>query len=93
MGKSSTTHYCAIKAREIKFFELEFAADGIHLDPGKVKAIDEIEVPRNAKQLLEFLKMATYTGRFLPDLSQHTAPLRELLKIDSASRGPPPPTR
>ncbi|XP_048257540.1 uncharacterized protein K02A2.6-like [Haliotis rufescens] len=73
---------CEIKTDQIKFFGLVFDAEGVHADPDKVKAIREIGYPSDAKQLQEFLGIATYMGPFIPHLSQITAPLRELIKKD-----------
>ena len=62
------------------FFGLVFNAQGVHPDPGKVKDIEQIPAPSDAKQLMEFLGIATYMSPFIPHLSQNTAPLRDLLK-------------
>ncbi|KAL5010856.1 hypothetical protein ScPMuIL_013161 [Solemya velum] len=59
-----------------------YDADGVHPDPDKVKAIQEMDTPQSAKQLQEFLGMVTYLSPFLPHASQLTAPLRELFKKD-----------
>ena len=45
----------------------------------KVTAIKEASVPENHKQLMSFLGMITYSGRFIPNLSTLTSPLRQLL--------------
>ena len=37
-------------------------------------------MPKNKTELQRFLGMVTYLGKFIPKLSQETAPLRELLK-------------
>lgn len=55
-----------------------------------VKAIGEIEDPRNAKQYQKFLVIATYMAPFIPQLSQQTVPLKKLLKKMQTSWGPSP---
>lgn len=73
---------CEINRPSIKFFGMLYDADGVHPDPDKVKAIQEMDTPQSAKQLQEFLGMVTYLSPFLPHVSQLTAPLRELFKKD-----------
>ena len=38
--------------------------------------------PETKQQLQSFLGMVTYMGNFIPHLSHHTEPLRQLLKKD-----------
>ena len=42
-----------------------------------------LPTPESATQLQEFLGIITYMGSFVPNLSQNTAILRELLKKDA----------
>ena len=51
-------------------------ADGIKPDPRKIQAILEMPSPNNKEELQGFLGMITYLGKFLPNLSKETAPLR-----------------
>ncbi|PIK59784.1 hypothetical protein BSL78_03239 [Apostichopus japonicus] len=73
---------CEIKQPSIKFFGQIYDAQGVHPDPSKVKAMKAIEKPNNVKELQQFLGITTYMAPFIPDLSNHTASLRELLKKD-----------
>ena len=57
-----------------------FSRDGVRPDPSKVAAIHEMEDPTNVAELRRWLGMVNYLGRFLPDLSQHLAPLNGLLR-------------
>jgi transposase InsO family protein len=75
---------CEVKKESIKFFGLVYDADGAHPDPDRVEAIKAIKAPSNAKELQVFLGIATYMSPFIPNLSMHTAPLRELIKKDSS---------
>ena len=61
------------------FNGLAFDAEGVHPDPGKVSDIEQMQAPSDAKQLMKFLGIATYMSSFIPNLSQDTAPLRDLL--------------
>ena len=74
---------CNIKQQRMQFFGLIFDSDGVHPDPGKITAIRQLQAPQDATQLKEFLGIANYMSSFTPNLSQHTAILRDLLKKDS----------
>lgn len=51
---------------------------GIEIDKDRINAILELEYPQNKKELLRFLGLLKYLAKFLPNLSQITAPLRKL---------------
>lgn len=57
-----------------------FTPDGVKLRPHKVRAIENLEPPKHKKKLHTFLEMVTYMSSFIPNLADHTAPLRNLLK-------------
>ena len=73
---------CTIKAPHITFFGTLYDKDGAHPDPKKVEDIHKIPTPTNATELQEFLGIVAYVGPFIPNLSQSTANLRDLLKKD-----------
>ena len=52
------------------------------VDPGKVKAIVDMDPPEDKPQLQTILGMANYLSKFAPNLSEITAPMRSLLKQD-----------
>jgi hypothetical protein len=60
-----------------KFFKL---VSGLSADPDKIAAIEQLEPPKNQKQLQIFLGMVTYLGKFISILSKLTKKLRELNK-------------
>ena len=64
----------------VKFMGHELTSNGIRTDPGKVKAIDDMPQPVDKPGVHRFLGMATYLARYIPQFSEITAPLRELLK-------------
>ena len=45
-----------------------------------VAAVTEMKIPQNKQELQLYLGMVNYLGKFVENLSQETAPLRELLK-------------
>ena len=53
------------------------------IDPKKVQGITEMTVPTDKQQLQSFLGMVNYMGTFIPNLSNHTEPLRAMLKKDN----------
>lgn len=54
--------------------------DGVKIDKNKIKAIMDIEPPKNVKELKTFMGMINYTAKFLPKISEATKHLRELEK-------------
>ena len=56
---------------------------GIKPDSSKIEAIISMPSPSSRKDLERFLGMINYLGKFIPNLSDTTAVLRELLKQDN----------
>lgn len=73
---------CIFKQSEIKYLGFLISAQGIKVDPDKVNSIVNFETPQNKDNLHQFLGMLTYVGKFIPNLSEETNCLRELLKKD-----------
>jgi hypothetical protein len=73
---------CLIKVKEIPFFGQVYSADGVKPDPERVKAIRQLPEPESKQEVREFLGIATYMSPYVPRLSHHAAPLRDLLKQD-----------
>lgn len=69
-------------ANECKYVGHVLTPDGIRPDVDKVKAITEMRSPTDAGELSRFLGMVTYLTKFMPNLSEHTATLRQLLRKD-----------
>ena len=49
-------------------------------DPGKTKAVDQIEAPKNVKELQAFLGLINYYRKFIPRMAEIAQPLTSLLK-------------
>lgn len=62
------------------FFGYEFSKDGLRADPRKLEAIKNLPVPTSVSEVRSFLGTVAYCGRFLPNLSDLSAPLRRLTK-------------
>ena len=61
----------------VSFFGAVYSRDGVEPDPRKIQGIEEMKA-----QLQSFLGMVTYMENFIPHLSHHTEPLKQLLKKD-----------
>uniref|UniRef100_A0A3P9LL44 Gypsy retrotransposon integrase-like protein 1 n=1 Tax=Oryzias latipes TaxID=8090 RepID=A0A3P9LL44_ORYLA len=72
-----------ICATEVSYFGHRLTADGIKPDPEKIRAIKEMEAPKNKGELETLLGMVNYLSKFAPCLSDINAPLRQLLKESS----------
>ena len=74
---------CSIKTKTVSFFGALYDEEGVHPDPKRVEGIKAIQSPSNIKELQNLLGIITYMGPFIPNLSHHTAHLRELLKTEA----------
>ena len=70
---------CKIAKTQVKFLGQLIDKHGIHPDPAKVSAIKQMKAPNNITELRRFLGMINQLGKFIPQLSEATKPLRELL--------------
>ena len=77
---------CEMKKKSLKFLGHIISSEGIKPDEEKVKAIVALKAPENVSQLRSVLGMVQYLGRYLPNLSEETKPMSELLKSDVAWR-------
>ena len=66
---------------EVKYLGHVLSAEGTRADPDKTKAIKALKIT-DVKSLQRYLGMVTYLGKYIPHLSDLTAPLRELTKED-----------
>ena len=71
---------CEFSKTSAKFLGFIIDEGGIHADPSKVAAISKFPAPQNVTELQRFLGMENQMGRFVPNLTSLTSPLRELLK-------------
>jgi len=63
-----------------KFFGFVVTSKGIHLDLEKVRAIQEMQPPRNLKKLRGLQERLAYTRRFILNLSGCCQPFTKLMK-------------
>jgi len=81
------THNFKVKLSKCKFFQTQvkflghiLSADGIRADPGKINTLHEWEFPKNGTGMLQFLGLANYFRKFIPNFSRLSAPLYHLTK-------------
>ena len=70
---------CAFLKDQVKFLGHVINKNGIQADPEKISAIVKIKSPSNITALRRLLGMANQLGKFSPNLTQITQPLRALL--------------
>ena len=74
---------CEIKQSSIAFYGKRFTQRGVEPDPVKIQGIVDMNAPKNVKELQSFLGMVNFMQPFIPHLSHHSKPLRELLKKEN----------
>ena len=82
MGLVLNVDKCYFRQAELPYLGEDVTQDGVKPDPEKVQAVTDMPTPTNATELQRVLGMVTYLGRYIPNLSARTAPLRSLLGKD-----------
>lgn len=75
---------CKVGLDEIKYLGHIFSKDGLKPDQSKIEAVKKMATLECKKDVERFLGMVTYLAKFIPNMSQHTEPLRELTRDDVA---------
>ena len=70
---------CEFSVKKLTFIGDLISDQGVQPDPKKVSAILNMERPTCRQDVQRFLGMINYQGKFIPDLSNKSAPLRSLL--------------
>ena len=71
-----------LKVNEVKYMGHIVSDKGLRPDPKKIEAINQMPVPEDKHGLQRLLGMVKYLSQYIPNESDITAPLRELLKQD-----------
>ena len=79
MGMTMNIDKCQFKTPELIYLWHKLTADGIRADESKIKSILDMPIPENKKAIQRLLSMLNYVGKFVPNLSELTSSLRELL--------------
>ncbi|KAI5750921.1 hypothetical protein M8J77_002494 [Diaphorina citri] len=64
----------------VKFLGQIISKDGVRVDEEQVSAVAKMERPQSKKELMRFLGITKYLSKFIPNVSEVSAPLRELTK-------------
>ncbi|KAL7726077.1 hypothetical protein ACLKA6_010124 [Drosophila palustris] len=71
---------CDFFKKELKYLGHKVTEHGICTDPEKVAAISQLKPPTNVKELRQYLGVASWYRRFVPDFANTVHPLGGLLK-------------
>lgn len=74
---------CEFLRREVTYLGHIISESGVKPDPQKIQAVKEFPQPTNAKGIKQFLGLAGYYRRFIPDFSKTAKPLTNLLKKET----------
>ena len=69
---------CSFGADQVLYLGHTISSTGVHTDPAKIKAIQNLPAPINVEKLRSFLGLAGYYRRFIPHFSSVAAPLTQL---------------
>lgn len=72
-----------LKVDEVKYMGERINKYGYAADPSKIEAISNLPIPKSKKELQRFLGTVNFLCRYIPNMSNFTAPLRTLLKKDT----------
>lgn len=74
---------CVFRKTELSFLGHIVDAQGVRADPEKVRAIKDLQEPKNVNELRRALGLINYMGKYIPNLATEGDPLYELLKKSS----------
>ena len=73
---------CQFNMKEPVFLGHKVSHRGVEADTQKIAPIIDMPNPTNKKELQRFLGMINYLGKFIPNFSNETVPLRQYLAKD-----------
>ena len=71
---------CEFAKRQVKFLGHQVSAEGIQPDPSNIEKVKNFPLPRTAKEIQQFLGLASYYRRFIKNFAHIAAPLHELVR-------------
>lgn len=74
---------CKFRLTEVSYVDHVFSSVGLHAEPSKTKAISKLPEPTDATALQRILGMVNHIGKFIPNLSDISAPFRQLKHKDT----------
>ena len=82
-GLTLNPEKCEFGVPRIQVLGYDVGPNGISVTSEKIKAISEARRPENVSETRSFLGLVQFCGRFIQNLSEIAAPLRELIKKDT----------
>jgi hypothetical protein len=73
---------CEFWLQKVSFLRHVLTAEGVAVDPEKVEAVSSWKQPTSISEIRNFLGLAGYYRRFIPEFSKLARPMTELLKKD-----------
>ena len=73
---------CEFRRNTISYVGHVLTGQGVKPDSEKVRAVKEMPPPPNIKELQTLLGFVQYQAKFIANMSEITAPLRQLLEKD-----------
>ena len=80
-GIKLNSQKCKFFCEEVKYIGHIITPTGIKPDPEKIMGISNMPRPTDKKAVQRILGMVTYLARYIPNLSNITHPIRQLLHI------------
>lgn len=71
---------CEFLRKEVVYLGHIISEEGVKPDPQKISAVKDFPTPRNQKNIKQFLGLAGYYRRFIPNFSKTAKPLTDLLR-------------
>jgi hypothetical protein len=74
---------CEFLRKEVTYLGHIITENGVKPDPSKIKAVQKFPTTKNLKNIKQFLGLAGYYRRFIPNFSKMAKLLTDLLKKDA----------
>ena len=71
---------CVVGANQVEYVGHLLTSSGLQPSPDRIKVLTELPEPQNQEELQSVLGIMVYLSKFVPNLSEITAPLRGLLE-------------
>ena len=71
---------CQFRRNQVSYAGHVLTSEGVKPDPEKVRAVEAMSPPENKSELLTFLGFINYLTKFIPHMSEVSAPLQQLLE-------------